>query len=146
MANTITAANSTFAISVTDLYDTAQTIGGYSADTMFTTDAAENVETVMGVDGTLSAGFVYKPVKQTVSVMPSSTSFTVFNTWALTQRADAEVYFANATIIIPSIGMKYTMTNGVLTSGKFIPDAKHVLQATEFVITWESVTGSVYTL
>ena len=141
---TITAANAAFALAVTNLYPVAQSIQGYAADAMFAVDEADIAETVMGVDGKMSAGFVFSVTPMSISIMPDSPSSSVFETWYLTCKAARDVYYANATIIIPAIGRKYTLTKGVLTKGKALPDAKKVLQAREWKITWESITGEDY--
>lgn len=144
MSNTITSANSVFSLVVDDLYPVAQILQGYAADRMFTTDALENAEIIMGADGRMSAGFVFNPTKQTVVIMPDSPSLPIFETWAQTQRTAQEIYRGQATIILPAIGRKYTLKRGVLSSAKFIPDAARVLQPVEYQITWESVVGEPY--
>lgn len=141
---TITSANSAFALAITNLYPSPQSIQGYAADAMFAVDETDIAEIIMGVDGKMSAGFVYSVTPMTVTIMPDSPSNTVFETWYLTSKAAADVYSGNATIIMPSIGRKYTLKNGVLTKGKSLPDAKKTLQPREWKITWESVTGEDY--
>lgn len=142
--NTITSANSVFSLVVTDLYPTPQILQGFAADRMFTTAALENVEVQMGADGKMSAGFVFNPVQQTVTIQADSVSLPIFETWALTQRTAQEVFRCNATIVLPAIKRKYTLKRGVLSSAKLIPDAAKTLQPTEFQITWESVIGEPY--
>ncbi|NWC11937.1 hypothetical protein HX776_24425 [Pseudomonas agarici] len=142
--STITSANSVFALAVTNLFPFPQSIQGYASDSMFAMDALDIAETVMGVDGKLSAGFIFNSSKQTVSIMPDSPSLAVFSTWHSTMQTARDVYRANGTIILPSIGKKYTLKNGVLTSGKSMPDAKKTLQPVEYKITWERVTSEDY--
>lgn len=142
--STITSANAAFALAITNLYPSPQSIQGYAADAMFAVDEADLAEIVMGVDGRMSAGYVYSVTPMTVSIMPDSPSNTVFETWYNTSRAAADVYSGNATIILPGIKRKYTLKNGVLTKGKALPDAKKTLQPREWKITWESVTGEDY--
>lgn len=142
--NTITAANSVFSLVVDDLYPVAQQLQGYAADRMFATEAMENAEIIMGADGKMSAGFVFNPVKQTITIMADSASLVIFETWAQTQRTAQEIFRGQATIILPAIKRKYTLKRGVLTSAKFIPDAAKTLQPTEYQITWESVVGEPY--
>jgi hypothetical protein len=141
---TITAANSAYAIAVTNLFPSPQTMQGFSADAMFSVEEADIAEIVMGVDGKLSAGFVFSPTPQNISIMPDSPSSSMFETWYNTSKAARDVYFANATIIMPAIKRKYTLTKGVLTKGKAMPDAKKTLQPREWKITWESITGEDY--
>lgn len=138
---TITSANSTLAISVTNLYPVPQIIQGFAADDAFMQDAVDQAEIVMGIDGKMSAGFIFNPVKMTITVMPNSPSYQIFADWMLAQRTAREVYTANASIYLPAISRKFTLFNGVLTSGKQLPDVKKVLQAVPFVITFERVTS-----
>lgn len=142
--STITAANSTFALAITNLYPMPQTIQGYAADSAFAADAVDIAETVMGIDGKMSAGFIFNATKQTVTIMPDSPSLDVFATWFTTSQAARDIYWANGTIILPAIGKKYTLKNGVLTSGKPMPDVKKTLQPLEYKITWERVTSENY--
>lgn len=142
--STITSANAVFALAVTNLYPFPQTIQGYSADSMFAVDEADIAEIVMGVDGKMSAGYVFSVTPMTVSIMPDSPSSTMFENWYLTSKAARDIYSANATIIIPGIKRKYTLRNGVLAKGKTMPDAKKVLQPREWKIIWESITGEDY--
>lgn len=139
---TITAANSVFALAITGLYPAPQVLQGYAADDGFTTEAVENAEVVMGLDGHMSAGFIFNPVKQTIVLMPDSPSLDIFNNWALAQLAAREVMVANASISLPAIGKKYVLTRGFLTSTTPVPDVKKVLQPVRYQITWNTVAGA----
>ena len=139
--NTLTAANCAFVMSIPGLFNAPQLIQGFAADAMFATEAVEMAQTTMGVDGLLSGGFVYAEVPQTVTIQADSPSMSIFSTWAQTQISFASLYVASATIAIPSLSMKYTLTRGFLTKGKLMPDAKKILQPMEYNITWQSVVG-----
>lgn len=139
---TITAANSVFALAITGLYPAPQVLQGYAADDGFTTEAIENAEVVMGLDGHMSAGFIFNPVKQTIVLMPDSPSLDIFNNWALAQLAAREVMVANASISLPAIRKKYVLTRGFLTSTTPVPDVKKVLQPVRYQITWNTVAGA----
>lgn len=142
MAKTITSANAQFALAIAGLYPAPQILQGYAAEDAFSTGDISNAQTVRGVDGKMSAGFVFADLSQTITVMPDSPSLLVFNNWTVAQLAAREVLIASATIILPSISMKYVLTKGVLTMGKPIPDVKRVLQAVGYQITWESIVGA----
>jgi len=142
--NTITSADAIFALTVTNLYPSAQTLEGYAADAMFALGDTEMAVTVRGADGKLSGGFVFGQYLQTITIMPDSPSRDVFETWQLTSQTSKAVFRCNATIILPAIGPKYTLTNGVLVRVKAIPDAQRVLQAATYQIDWENVVGENY--
>lgn len=144
MSNTITSADSIFALTVTNLFPSAQTLEGYAADAMFALGDTEMAVSVRGADGKLSGGFVFGEYLQTITIMPDSPSRELFETWQLTSLTSKAVFRCNATIILPAIGRKFTLTNGILQRVKAIPDAQRVLQAMTFQINWESCVGEAY--
>lgn len=144
MSNTITSADSIFALTVTNLFPSAQTLEGYAADAMFALGDTEMAVSVRGADGKLSGGFVFGEYLQTITIMPDSPSRELFETWQLTSLTSKAVFRCNATIILPAISRKFTLTNGILQRVKAIPDAQRVLQAMTFQINWESVIGEEY--
>ncbi len=100
---------------------------------------------VRGADGKLSGGFVFGEYVQTITIMPDSPSREMFETWQLTSVTSKAIFRCNATIILPAISRKFTLTNGILQRVKAIPDANRVLQQMTYQINWESVTGENYT-
>lgn len=139
----ITGANAQFLLSITTLFPAPTPLQGFAADDIFDTEPLESVETMMGVDGYLSAGFVYVPVRQAIALQADSPSISLFDYWWGTMQATRQTYFANAAVVLPALGKKYAMVNGVLTSYKPIPDTKKLLQPQRFSITWESVSPAV---
>ena len=140
--STITSANSSFAIVIPGVYSAPQSIQGYATDDAFAAEAIEKVETLMGIDGKLSAGYVFNPYKMAVTLQADSGSFSIFTNWQLAQDAVREVIAASATIIIPSIGYKFAMTNGYMTRFQAMPEAKKTLGPPKFEITWEKIIGA----
>jgi hypothetical protein len=136
---TITSANSVFTLVVPDVFPVPQTLAGYAVDDAFDSDDVEASEAMMGVDGLLSAGFTPFITVQKVHFMADSPSILLFDAWLGAEEAAQEVFFAQATIYLPSVGKGYTFTNGVLTNARKLPDAKKVLQAQSYTIKWESV-------
>lgn len=144
MSNTITSADSIYALTVVNLFPSAQTLEGYAADAMFAFGDTEMAVSVRGADGKLSGGFVFGEYLQTITLMPDSPSWPLFETWVLTSVTSKAVFRCNATIIIPATGKKYTLTNGILQRVKAMPDAQRILQAGTFQINWELVTPEPY--
>ena len=136
---TITAANSIYWLSVGGIFPVAQKIEGYAADAGFAFDPVNLTENVMGVDGNMSAGYVPAMTIQTISIMPDSPSLSLFEIWQGAMKTSREIFYANATIVIPSIQRKYVLTKGTLSTAPPGPGVKKVLQAMEFKITWQSV-------
>src|SRR5690242_8115266 len=139
--STITSANSVFALAIANVFSAPQNLEGYSADDAFTTEAIESVETVQGIDGNLSGGFIFNPYKMSVTIMPDSPSLDLFYQWAQYMQSTREVAIASGTIWLPAISKKFTLQRGFLTSNVPIPSAKKVLQASQFQITWNRITG-----
>ena len=139
----ITSANSVFTVVVPGLFPVPVQLVGYSSDRAFTTDALDIAETQMGVDGRMTAGFVFNPVKQTITLQADSPSKSFFATLAAAMKTARDVYYINATIDLPGAGESYAMTRGVLTSLKQIPDAQKVFQPVDYVITWEAVNRTI---
>ena len=140
--STLTSANSVLYLAVAGVFPNAQKIEGYATDDAFATEAIEKVETKMGIDGKLSAGYIFNPYKMSITLQGDSASFDIFTNWQLAQDAVREVIAAAATIIIPSIGYKFAMSNGYMSKFQAMPEAKKTLDPLKFEITWEKVIGA----
>lgn len=140
---TITSANSVFTIIAPPLFPSPVQLHGYSADKAFATDAIDLAEVNFGVDGRMTAGFVFSPTKQTITLQADSPSKDVFALMVQAMKTAREVFYMSATIQLPSTGEVFTLTRGILTNAKQIPDAQKVLQPMDYVITWERVNRSI---
>lgn len=142
-ASTITSANSVVSITVPGLYSSPVQLQGYSADKAWSTDALEIVETQKGVDGRMTAGWIFNTVKQTFSLQADSPSIAIFQSIWAAMAAARDVYYLSGTIDIPGTGESFICNKGVLKSVKTIPDANKVLAPMEFTIEWSSVHASL---
>lgn len=142
MSSSITSANAVLMLSINSLYPVPQQLQGFAADDIFDMGDMSIAETSMGVDGKLSAGFVFVPVPQSITLQADSDSNLIFDAWFAAQKAAREVYRANGIVRLSALGMSYTLTNGVLTGYKPIADAKKMLQPRKYSIVWESVIGA----
>lgn len=136
---TLTAANSVYMITVIGLFDAPQQLQGFAADDMFDTDAIENVELLMGVDGVLSAGWIPTQKKQTISLQADSASNLIFDAWAAAEEAAREKFIAGGIIRLPALSTSYAMVRGFLSSYRPVPPAKKILQPRQFGITWNFI-------
>lgn len=145
MANnrTITAANSVILLSVAGLFPVPQRIQGFSADDLTDTDGVEPTETMMGIDGRLSAGWVPVPVNQNFSLMADSPSNDFFDAWLQAEETAREKYIATGSLVLPAIGKKYAMTRGFLVGLSKFPAVRRTLQPRRFSIRWERVTPAL---
>ena len=139
----ISSANAVLILTIPGLYDSGVQIQQFSVDDVFDTEMVDAAETAMGVDGHFTSGFVFVPVKQSITLMADSNSVDIFETWYGAQQTSRSLYAASGTIVLSSVGKVYTMTRGFLTSYSLLPDAKKTLQARKFGITWQSVTPAL---
>ena len=139
MAQDITSANAAIVITCPGVLIAPSQLQGFAADDIFDVDPLEIAETMMGVDGYLSAGVVFNPVVQSYTLMAGSPSTPVFDQIYTQSRSNEAIYFIQASVKLLSIGMKYNLINGVLVTYPPIPSAKKLLQPRKFTIRWESV-------
>lgn len=141
MANnrTLTSANAILLIAVNPIYPIAVRIQGFSADDITDMDNIDPVETSMGIDGRLSAGFVPVAVRQNITLQADSKSNDFFEYWSTYERTQREKLVASGTLIIPATKRQYTMTRGFLRTYSPMPAARRSLQPRRFTLEWEQV-------
>lgn len=135
----ITAANAILMLSVPGLFPIPVQIQQFAADDVYDLDEIESVETLMGVDGKLSGGFVWKAQPQSIVLQADSLSNTFFDTWQTNQISGRRTYIANGVLTIPNLNLKFIQTVGYLTNYK-LPGAKRIMQPRRFRLTWQNVT------
>lgn len=136
---TLTAADSSFFLGIENLYDAPQPIQGYSTDDAFAAEDIVMGETMMGVDGKLSAGFVPAPQPLTITLQADSPSCELFDQWMQAEKATKSKYTANGVIRIPALNLQFVFTKGFLVSGSPMPAGKKVLQPRSFTIHFEKM-------
>ena len=140
----ITSANSVFMLSFGSLFPIPQKLEGYRADDSFMVDDVEIAQTVMGVDGKMSSGYVPTQKVMTITFQPDSPSISKFEYLIAATKAAKDTFNLSGTISLSSIGRAYALTNGVLTNYKPLPDAKKVLQPVTYKITWQDIEPSAF--
>ena len=141
---TLTAANSVILLGVTGLFDTPVQLQGFAADEVYETEGVDSSETVMGVDGVFSAGWIPMAIKQNITLQADSDSIFIFENWYQAQQSIREIYRAFSTILLPSLQRKYTLTRGVLKTVPVTPSAKKIMQPRRFTVEWERVTSAPF--
>jgi hypothetical protein len=136
----ITSNNAVAMLTVGSLFPNPVQLQDFATDDMFDVDNLPVTETMMGVDGILTGGRVIEPVVQRWMFMADSPSISIFETWKGAQDQIADVYSGNMTILMPSMGRKYTMVKGFLITYSVMPSARRVLQPRQFEIRWQSVS------
>lgn len=136
---TITALNASYLLVIAGVFEMAQELEGFAADSAYTTDDVNSVEARVGVDGKASFGLLPFLTVQNFTLQANSKSLTVFNLWAQAQILAKEVITANAVITMKSIKQKYILSNGALSGFKPVPDVKKLIEPVTFKITWETI-------
>jgi len=125
--STITSANSQVIFNCPDLGFNDIPIQGYAADDAFTQGAFDIAETRMGVDGVLSAGYTPSAKPFDIMLQPDSPSLEVFLELKANIEANNETYPCAFTVVLPSTGQTFTLSNGWLKNMQGMPSGKKVL-------------------
>lgn len=139
----ITSANSTLVITVSDLAIASVAMEGYAVDNAWALDEAETAVAQVGVDGKMTAGWVPRLNPLTLSFAPNSSSITTLTTIMTAQDTNMTIYTLQGVLSCPSIDKSWTLSNGVLTRAKVMPDGSRILAAQSFQITFESAKPAV---
>ncbi|MFK2876890.1 phage tail fiber protein [Rhodanobacter hydrolyticus] len=140
--STITSANASFSLGVASLFPVAQKLQGWSADDAFTVEGVNLAETQMGVDGVFVGGLVFEQYKMDLMFLASSSSPQLFWSWSQYEKAIVDKVYAFGSISLPSIGMKFVLSNGVLKNLPPMPPAKKVLQPVRAQIEWGTIISA----
>lgn len=135
----ISSANASILIGVASVFVVPQALAGFSADDIFDSDPIDTAEVQMGVDGELSAGFVFQPVKWNVTLQADSASNSFFENWYTAEVVAKDKFLAFGNVSLPGINRNFVMTNGALTSYPVMPNAGKFLKPRKYQITWGKV-------
>jgi hypothetical protein len=136
----ITSASAKLYITIPGILNAAQQIQGFATDDVFTADPVEIAQTQMGVDGHLSAGFIFSEKKTRIVLQADSGSHSIFVAWYNAMKTTKSTYYANATLTLPATGKIATYTKGYLVTSNLISDVKKILQPQTYNITWQDVS------
>lgn len=127
MSGTLTVANSSIAVTTEALYPQAQRLQGYSADDAFDFENVENGEYSMGIDGNLSAGFVFNEIPFAITLQADSPSLTLFETTYQYEVSNRTKLAQNITVTLPAVSKRYELKGGFMRNYK-APSGKKILQ------------------
>jgi hypothetical protein len=137
---TITAVNAVITLTIPGVFNQPQQLQQFAVDDVADVDTLTLCEELMGVDGVLSAGFVFNAVKYVYTLQANSPSCFVFDQWKLAQDAAQETFPANGNLLLKSLGTKWSWTRGFLKDYSPAPNVKKVLQPRKFGVVWQRVT------
>ncbi len=141
---TLTSANASLALSVANLYAQPVILAGFSTDMIYNSDPMVSAEVLMGVDGVLSAGFVYNPFRFNIELQADSESNQVFDDWWSNSQQNKQAYVGTLTIILPSVKKQALLNRGFLISFPGLPDAARILRPRRFGMVWTPPVLSPY--
>lgn len=139
MARSITGSNVIFTLTVPGVLLAPTQVKEFAVDDIYSADVVEPAEVMIGVDGVMSAGFIYTTTKQSITLQANSPSNDMFDAWVSAQRTLGDQYFAEGAMTYPSINRRWVMTGGALTAFPPMPDVGKVMKPRKFTITWENV-------
>lgn len=134
MSGTLTVANSVLAMTTEALFPQAQRLQGYAGDDVYDFENVENGEYSMGIDGKLSAGFVYNEIPLGITLQADSASLTLFETIYQYEQTNRTKLQQQLTITLPAVSKRYDLKDGFMRRYK-APSGKKILQpgVVEFV-------------
>lgn len=141
MANnrTLTAADALITLSIPDVFGAPFNLDGFATDDVYDMPEIDVAETAMGVDGRLSAGFVFRPVTQAYMLQADSLSVDNFEQLYSQQQQNHQVYVITGVTTLLAVGKQYAMSRGFLRNYSPAPAGKRILQPRRFGIEWQSV-------
>lgn len=137
---TITSANSVLMLGVANLFNVPVQIQGFSTDDAFLLNDVDMAETMMGVDGHLSAGYIPAVKTMEITLQADSASNDFFDTLMTAEDVAKEKYVMNGTILIKGTKRLYALTTGYLKTGSRLPAGKKVLQPRKFTLEFQDIT------
>jgi tail fiber protein gp32 len=135
----ITSANAVLTLGQPILFPTPQQLQGFAADDIFNIPEIQSLESVMGVDGVLSFGFVFVEIAWNITLQADSASNQIFDTIWTQQLATKQAYPVSGLIKLPGIATKFTLTNGGLKRYKPAPDAKKTLHPRTYGFVFQNI-------
>lgn len=138
----ITAANVGLVLAIDTIFPLPQQVQGFGPDDIYNVPSIKTVEVVIGVDGVLSAGFVFAMVPMTITLQADSESNALFDAWYNQMQAAEDVYEAQGQIRLPSISTRFVMTTGFLTGYVPVPPGKRTLGTRTYELTWNKVVST----
>jgi len=139
---TITSANAVVTLRVPGLYNSPVKLEGFQTDAIVSPAQVNPVIAEMGADGHMSVGWVPTTKQITFSFAADSPSRQVMEDWYNAQEALREVMLCEVEAVLSSVNRKYTGLRGAMTTAQPGVNAQQTLRGSQFVITFESWTGS----
>lgn len=129
----ITSANAEAILTVEEIYPSGITLQMFGTDQALAMDAIDIAETRKGVDGKLVGGYVPVIYPVTVTLEASSPSAASLATVWQAMATNKRIYACNLVCTVPSIGVVFSWSVGIMKNGAPFPTLQKVLAPT----TWQ---------
>ena len=139
LPKTLTAANCQLTLFALPYLPVPTAIEGFASDAAFLFDTPAVAESLLGVDGKMSAGYLPSITRQTITLQADSASVRYFEDLLSATKAARDIAWLYGSIAIPSVGKSYTLTKGVLEQMTQAPPVAKILQPQTFQIAWNDI-------
>lgn len=136
----ITSANAETVLTVESLAPAGIVFQGYSTDAGIALDNLDVVETRMGVDGKMAAGFTPNIFAINATFEANSPSIEALSQVWSAMTKNRRIYECTLVVTVPSVGRVYTFIRGVLKSGVPFANINRVLAPLTYGFHFESMT------
>ena len=141
MGQSITSANAKFTLVIPGVYSSGVLLQNFAVDDMFEAEPVELTEQRIGADGFFVGGYVFNLMNMPIVLQGNSSSVLVFQAWKQAQDSSTtgrDIIVASGSIIMPAIGMKATLSNGLIKSMPPFPPHKKVVESWRVELSWGS--------
>ncbi len=140
--NNITSANASAILIVETLYPAGIVLEQFATDQSMNFDEVSYSQSRIGVDGKMVSAFMPSMKGLTITLEASSPSLVGLSQLAQMMTQNRQLYACTLVVQIPSLNKVFTYSNGVLESGKLVPDTKKVLEPVSFKFQFEDFKSS----
>lgn len=138
----ITSANAEAILTVEEIFPSGITLQMFGTDQAINMDAIDIAETRKGVDGKLVGGYVPTIYPVSVTLEASSPSTANLSTVWEAMATNRRVYACTLVCTVPSIGVVYTWSVGILKNGSPFPSLQKVLAPTVWQFDFQDLERS----
>lgn len=139
MNSNITSADASAIMTVEKLFPNGFKLQQFSTDAAISQGDDTLAETRIGVDGHMVAGYTPSILTLTITLEPTSPSISYLDTLYQATKNNRRTYDVTVTISIPSLKKVLTYSNGVLKTGRILPDLQKVLAPVPYTFDFGSV-------
>lgn len=139
----ITSANATLVLSCADFALASVSVEGFAVDDAWSFEETEHVVTQKGVDGKMSAGWVPVLNNMRINFSPDSPFNVQMMALLQAQKTARKPFIISGVLSVPALNKVFTLSKGVCTRAKTVPDGARVLGPQAYTITFDDVSPAV---